>query len=51
MTMTCPAFTVGDQLEITVHLVYDETPMAVFDCAIRKDKMLVAEARLNVYQP
>ncbi|MCF8467122.1 MAG: hypothetical protein K9G33_06945 [Sneathiella sp.] len=51
MTMACPGFKVGDRLEITVHLVYDETPMAVFDCTIRKDKALVAEARLNVYQP
>ena len=51
MTVACPAFAVGDRLDITVRLVYDETPMAVFDCAIQRNEKLVAEARLNVYQP
>ncbi|MFC4272516.1 hypothetical protein GQF03_11325 [Sneathiella chungangensis] len=51
MTLGCPAFHPGDRLSVTVHLVYDETPMAVFDCAITRNEKLVAEARLNVYQP
>ena len=51
MNLDCRAYAIGDKLEITVHLVYDETPMAVFDCTIRRDEKLVAEARLNVYQP
>ena len=49
--LSCPAYTIGDILQIKVHLVYNETPMAVFDCTIHRSERLVAEARLNVYQP
>jgi len=51
MSMAVPSFVIGAKLEITVHLVYDETPMAVFDCSISQDGETLAEARLNVYQP
>ncbi len=51
LTLETPNFKIGDKLEITVQLVYNEVPMAVFDCAITKNKALVAKARVNVYQP
>ena len=34
MTLNCPVFSIGDRLSVKVELVYDETPMAVFDGAI-----------------
>ncbi|WP_340149200.1 hypothetical protein [uncultured Sneathiella sp.] len=51
LALGCPGYEIGDRLSITVHLVYDEAPMAVFDCTIHRAEKLVAEARLNVYQP
>ncbi|MZR32210.1 hypothetical protein [Sneathiella litorea] len=51
MILSCPAFAIGDRLDVTVKLVYDEKPMAVFDGTIHRAEKLVAEARLNVYQP
>ena len=51
MTLFCPSFAIGDRLNVKVELVYDETPMAVFDGAIHRKEELVAKARLNVYQP
>lgn len=51
MTLQTRQFVIGETLEIAVYLVYDETPMAVFDCTIKRDGVTVAEARLNVYQP
>ncbi|TNE33981.1 MAG: hypothetical protein EP348_11895 [Alphaproteobacteria bacterium] len=51
MKMTGGNYRIGDRLEISVRLVYDETPMAVFDCEIRRAGNCLAEARLNVYQP
>ncbi|WP_288902730.1 hypothetical protein [uncultured Sneathiella sp.] len=51
MTLSCPAFSIGDRLQIKVELVYDETPMAVFDGTIHRAEKIVAQARLNVYQP
>lgn len=51
MEMSQPDFAFGEQLEITVKLVYNESPMAVFDCSIKSGDDIVATARLNVYQP
>ncbi|MAL78008.1 MAG: hypothetical protein CMN55_02660 [Sneathiella sp.] len=51
MKLGCPSFAIGERLKITVKLVYNEAPMAVFDGRIERDEKLVAEARLNVYQP
>lgn len=51
MTLSCPSFAIGDRLKVKVALVYDETPMAVFDGTIHRAEELVAKARLNVYQP
>lgn len=51
LALGCPGFEIGDKLHVNVHLVYDEAPMAVFDCTIHRAEKLVAEARLNVYQP
>ena len=51
MAMKVPYFKIGDQLKIEIHLVYNETPMAVFECFIKRQDLVVATARLNVYQP
>lgn len=51
MSLSCASFAVGDRLNVKVELVYDESPMAVFDGTIYRDDALVAKARLNVYQP
>lgn len=51
LMLACPGYAIGDKISVTVHLVYDEAPMAVFDCTIHRAEKLVAEARLNVYQP
>ncbi|MCC3305360.1 hypothetical protein [Sneathiella sp. HT1-7] len=51
MTLNCSDFLIGDRLNVKVELVYDETPMAVFDGTIYRAEELVAKARLNVYQP
>ncbi len=51
MTLQTTGFEVGEKLEIEAKLVYDEAPMAVFDCQIKTNEKTVAAARLNVYQP
>ncbi len=51
MTLETPGFKIGEKLEIVAKLVYDEAPMAVFDCQINTNDNMVAAARLNVYQP
>lgn len=51
MTLETAGYKIGDKLEIEATLVYDETPMAVFDCQIIRDNSIVAKARLNVFQP
>ncbi|MCR9212218.1 MAG: hypothetical protein NXI13_00760 [Proteobacteria bacterium] len=51
MTLQTAGFKIGEKLEIVAKLVYDEAPMAVFDCQINTNDKMVAAARLNVYQP
>ncbi|WP_334127606.1 ApeP family dehydratase [Sneathiella sp.] len=51
MVLESPYFAPGDRLKVTVRLVYNEAPLAVFDGRIERNEKLVAEARLNVYQP
>lgn len=51
MTLQTAGYKIGEKLEIEAKLVYDEAPMAVFDCQIRINERTVAAARLNVYQP
>jgi predicted hotdog family 3-hydroxylacyl-ACP dehydratase len=51
MTLQTVGFKIGEKLEIEAKLVYDEAPMAVFDCQINTNDKMVAAARLNVYQP
>jgi predicted hotdog family 3-hydroxylacyl-ACP dehydratase len=46
-----PWFRVGDRLVISAALAFRDEQMAVFDCTIAIDGQLVADARLNVYQP
>jgi predicted hotdog family 3-hydroxylacyl-ACP dehydratase len=46
-----PHFVIGDKLNITVKMIWNETPMAVFDCVIEVQDKVVASARLNVFQP
>jgi predicted hotdog family 3-hydroxylacyl-ACP dehydratase len=41
----------GVTLTIAVRLVIRDSEMGVFDCRLLEDDRLVAEARLNVYQP
>lgn len=49
--LNVPYFSIGDKLEIAVRMIWNEPPMAVFDCRIERDKAVIASARLNVYQP
>ena len=46
-----PFFSIGDKLEITVQMIWNEPPMSVFDCRIERQNTIVASSRLNVYQP
>ncbi len=46
-----PLFRVGDRLEISARIALRDDEMACFDCEIRRAGTVVAEARLNVYQP
>ena len=46
-----PCFHLGDRLEISVRVALRDDQMACFDCEIRCAGALLAEARLNVYQP
>ncbi len=41
----------GDRLEIAAVVVFRDAEMASFDCEIRLDGAVVAEARLNLHQP
>ncbi|USG62625.1 hypothetical protein NBZ79_06500 [Sneathiella marina] len=49
--LNVPFFSIGDKLEITVQMIWNEAPMAVFDCRIEREDVVVASSRLNVYQP
>ncbi|MEH6545366.1 MAG: hypothetical protein V7701_02990 [Sneathiella sp.] len=49
--LNVPYFSVGDKLEITVKMIWNESPMAVFDCRVDRKNTIVASSRLNVYQP
>jgi predicted hotdog family 3-hydroxylacyl-ACP dehydratase len=49
--LNVPFFSIGDKLEITVKMIWNEPPMAVFDCRIERQNTIVASSRLNVYQP
>lgn len=51
MPLHVAGYKIGEKLEIEAKLVYDEAPMAVFDCQITINETVVAAARLNVYQP
>ncbi|MBE0531777.1 MAG: 3-hydroxylacyl-ACP dehydratase [Rhodospirillales bacterium] len=46
-----PLFRVGERLEISARVALRDDEMACFDCEIRRTGAVVAEARLNVYQP
>ncbi|MEH6527893.1 MAG: hypothetical protein V7723_17625 [Sneathiella sp.] len=51
VALNVPYFSVGDKLEITVKMIWNESPMAVFDCRIDRQNTIVASSHLNVYQP
>jgi predicted hotdog family 3-hydroxylacyl-ACP dehydratase len=44
-------FHVGDNLLVKARILYNDGEMAAFDCRILKKNKIVAEAKLNVYQP
>jgi len=44
-------YAIGDRLDITVTLVFNDAEMGVYDCRIVVGDRLVAKARLSVYQP
>jgi len=46
-----PFFPLGARLHVAVTLFVRDAEMAVFDCSITQDDELLAEARLNLYQP
>jgi predicted hotdog family 3-hydroxylacyl-ACP dehydratase len=46
-----PFFSLGARLSISVEVVVRDAEMGVFDCRIFACDELLAEARLNVYQP
>lgn len=46
-----PFFPLGARLGISVEVVVRDAEMGVFDCRIQNGDELLAEARLNVYQP
>jgi predicted hotdog family 3-hydroxylacyl-ACP dehydratase len=49
--LNVPYFAIGDKLKITVKMIWNESPMAVFDCIVEVRDMVVATARINVFQP
>jgi predicted hotdog family 3-hydroxylacyl-ACP dehydratase len=46
-----PGFAIGETLDITVTLVFNDAQMGAYDCRIAIGDRLVAKARLSVYQP
>ena len=46
-----PFFHLGERLEISARVALRDEQMACFDCEIRCADAVVADARLNVYQP
>ena len=46
-----PGFSVGEQLDITATLIFDDARIGAYDCRIAIGDRVVAKARLNVYQP
>lgn len=44
-------FSIGNELRIQASQLYDDGEMAAFDCLVLQADLLVAKARLNVYQP
>jgi predicted hotdog family 3-hydroxylacyl-ACP dehydratase len=46
-----PWFTTGETLSVSVHRVFLESGMAVFDCRILTNETTCASARLTVFQP
>jgi len=47
-----PLFELGDELEITVlELIQEESGLSVFDCIIKRAEQVVAQAKINVFQP
>jgi predicted hotdog family 3-hydroxylacyl-ACP dehydratase len=46
-----PAFRDGDNLLVTVTVLYQDEQMGAFDCRIEIADVLAAEAQLSVYQP
>ena len=47
-----PLFDLGDELEITVvELIQEESGLSVFDCIIKRAEQVVAQAKINVFQP
>ncbi len=44
-------FDVGERLEVTATLVFNDVQMGAYDCRIAIGDRLVAQARLSVYQP
>jgi predicted hotdog family 3-hydroxylacyl-ACP dehydratase len=44
-------FHVGDNLLVKAKILYNDGEMAAFDCHILNKNKIVAEAKLNVYQP
>jgi len=44
-------FHLGDRLEISARVALRDDQMASFDCQVQRNGTVVAEARLNVYQP
>ncbi len=45
------AYTIGSSLVAKSCVLYDDGEMAAFDCQISDEKHILAEAKLNVYQP
>lgn len=46
-----PYFRLGERLFVSVAMVYRDEQIGAFDCLIRIDGAVVAEAQLMVYQP
>lgn len=47
-----PIFHLGQRLEITVtKLIQEDSGLSVFDCAILGKKEVLAQAKINVFQP
>lgn len=44
-------FSLGETLTIDVAMIHDFGDMSSFDCQVNKGETLLANARLNVYQP